>query len=181
MIGQKSNLQKVAKLLAEGKSVALFEGNPEAGPRALGHRSILFDPRNPDTKEIVNRIKKREWYRPFAGVILKEEFENYFETLGIINSPYMTINFDAKEHTKKLVPGIIHVDGTCRVQTVSDGTLYELLKLFYKKTKCPMILNTSFNLAGEALVQTKADAIRTFENSELDAIYFVDDEKLILK
>lgn len=180
-VGQKSNLQKVVKLLAEGKSVALFEGNPEAGPRALGHRSILFDPRNPDTKEIVNRIKKREWYRPFAGVILKEEFENYFETLGIINSPYMTINFDAKEHTKKLVPGIIHVDGTCRVQTVSDGTLYELLKLFYKKTKCPMILNTSFNLAGEALVQTKADALKTLENSELDAIYFVDDEKLILK
>jgi carbamoyltransferase len=180
-IGQKANLQKVVKLLTEGKSVAIFEGNPEAGPRALGHRSILFDPRNPDTKDIVNRIKKREWYRPFAGVILKEEFENYFDTVGVINSPYMTINFDAKEDTKELVPGIVHVDGTCRVQTVSEGTLYELLKLFYKKTKCPMILNTSFNLAGEALVQTKADAIRTFENSELDAVYFVDDGKLLLK
>ena len=180
-IGQKSNLSKVVKLLNEGKSVAIFEGAPEAGPRALGHRSILFDARDPDTKNIVNQIKRREWYRPFAGVILEEEFENYFETLELRSSPYMTINFDAKEHTKKLVPGVVHVDGTCRVQTVSNGTLYEILKLFHKKTKCPILLNTSFNLAGEALAQTKQDAINTFENSSLDALFFVDDGKLLVK
>jgi carbamoyltransferase len=93
----------------------------------------------------------------------------------------MTINFDAKDLTKDLVPGIIHVDGTCRAQTVNKGFLFDLLTLFNKKTKCPMLLNTSFNLAGEPLVQTKADAIKTFENSELDAIYFVDEERLLLK
>lgn len=179
--GKKCSLNGLVDLLDSGKSVAIFEGNPEAGPRALGHRSILFDPRNANAKQIVNRIKMREWYRPFAGVILESEFENYFETLGVFNSPYMTINFDAKEHTKQLVPGIIHVDGTCRIQTVSEGFLFDLLNAFYKKTKCPMILNTSFNLAGEPLVQTKADAIKTFENSELDAIYFVDDKRLLLK
>lgn len=180
-VGQKATLQKVVKLLAEGKSVAIFEGAPEAGPRALGHRSILFDPRNPNTKDIVNQIKRREWYRPFAGVILEEEFDNYFETVGIKSSPYMTINFDAKEHTRELVPGIVHVDGTCRVQTVREGTLYDLLKFFHKKTKCPILLNTSFNLAGEALVQTKQDAIRTFENSSLDALFFIDDGKILVK
>lgn len=180
-IGKKATLQNVAKLLIEGKSVAIFEGSPEAGPRALGHRSILFDARNPDTKNIVNQIKRREWYRPFAGVILQEEFANYFQSLGLESSPYMTINFDANENAKELVPGIIHVDGTCRVQTVNQGTLYDLLKIFHKKTKCPILLNTSFNLAGMPLVQSKQDAIWTFENSSLDAIFFVDDGKILVK
>lgn len=179
--GKKSDLNEVVELLASGKSVAIFEGNPEAGPRALGHRSILFDARNKKAKEIVNKIKNREWYRPFAGTILKSEFENYFETLGLSESPYMTINFDAKEQTKYLVPGIIHVDGTCRIQTVDNGFFYELLSAFHQKTGCPMLLNTSFNLAGEPLVQTKDDAIKTLESSELDAVYFVDEEKLFLK
>lgn len=179
--GTKANIAKIVSMLAEGKSVAIFEGNPEAGPRALGHRSILFDARNSNAKEIVNRIKKREWYRPFAGVVLESEFANYFETLGIRASPYMTINFDAKEETKQLVPGIIHVDGTCRIQTVHEGFLFDLLTAFYKKTKCPMILNTSFNLAGEPLVQTKAEAIETLKNSELDAIFFVEDGKILTK
>lgn len=173
--GEKATIDKVVDLLLEQKSVAIFEGLPEAGPRALGHRSILFDPRNPNAKDIVNKIKKREWYRPFAGIVLQEYFEEYFETHGIKTSPFMTINFDAKQKTKQYVPGIIHVDGTCRIQTVTEGTIYNLLNKFYKKTNCPMILNTSFNLAGEALVQTKKDAIYTLNNSSLDAVYFVDD------
>ncbi len=180
-VGTKANINKLVSLLESGKSVAIFEGHPEAGPRALGHRSILFDARNPRAKEIVNRIKKREWYRPFAGVILKSEFENYFHNLGLSESPYMTVNFDATEQTKQLVPGIIHVDGTCRIQTVSNGFLCDLLKAFHKKTNCPMMLNTSFNLAGEPLVQTKADAIKTFENSELDALFFVKEGKILTK
>ncbi len=179
--GKKANITKLVSMLIEGKSVAIFEGNPEAGPRALGHRSILFDARNPNAKEIVNRIKRREWYRPFAGVILESEFANYFETLDISSSPYMTINFDAKEETKQLVPGIIHVDGTCRIQTVNEGFLFDLITAFYKKTKCPMVLNTSFNLAGEPLVQTKAEAIETLQNSELDAIYFVEEDRILTK
>ncbi len=180
-LGKRSSIEEVCQLLIDQKSVAIFEGSPEVGPRALGHRSILFDARNPDAKEIVNKIKKREWYRPFAGVILEEELGNYFHNLNIKSSPYMTINFDAKENTKELVPGIIHVDGTCRIQTVNTGFLYNLLSHFYNKTDCPIIMNTSFNLAGSPLVQTKQDAIETLRNSGLDAIYFVETQTLVTK
>lgn len=179
--GQDSSIDEVCKLLINQKSVAIFQGSPEAGPRALGHRSILFDARNPDTKNIVNNIKKREWYRPFAGIVLEENFSEYFETLGIKSSPYMTINFEAKKHTAEIVPGVIHVDNTCRVQTVSNGFLYELLSKFNDETGCPILLNTSFNLAGKPLVQTKKDAIETFESSSLDALYFIDDNKILKK
>jgi carbamoyltransferase len=178
-IGKKSNIKEVCNLLANKKSVAIFEGSPEAGPRALGHRSILFDPRHPDAKQIVNNIKKREWYRPFAGVVLKTEFKKYFETLGLKESPHMTINFNVLPKIK--IPGVVHVDNTCRVQTVSEGFLYQLLKQFYVDTKCPILLNTSFNLAGEALVQTQEDALLTLKNSSLDAIYFVDEKKIVMK
>ncbi len=92
----------------------------------------------------------------------------------------MTINFDCKEQTKNFVPGIIHVDNTCRIQTVSNGFLYQLLNKFYEKTNCPMLLNTSFNLAGEALVQTKKDAIHTYESSALDAICFVEKNEIFI-
>ena len=178
-IGQSSCIDEICDMLIDQKSVALFEGAPEAGPRALGHRSILFDPRNKNGKDIVNQIKKREWYRPFAGIILESEFEKYFETLGIKSSPYMTINFDGKKGTKEFVPAIMHVDNSCRVQTVSEGFLFKLLTRFYEKTGCPMLLNTSFNLAGEALVQTKSDALHTLYNSKLNAVYFVDDNRLV--
>lgn len=180
-IGVNSNIEEVCDLLINQKSVAIFEGNPESGPRALGHRSILFDPRNIDAKEIVNKIKKREWFRPFAGTIIESEFSNYFHNQGLESSPYMTINFECKNIAKVLVPGIIHVDNTCRIQTVNQGFLHDLLCLFYKKTGCPMLLNTSFNLAGQPLVQTKKDAIEVLNNSVLDSVYFVDDKKIVKK
>jgi carbamoyltransferase len=179
--GKLADINELVDLLIEQKSLAIFEGNPEAGPRALGRRSILFDPRNPEAKKIVNHIKKREWYRPFAGMILKSEFKKYFETLDLDESPYMTINFEALPGVQDKIPGVIHVDNTCRVQTVSEGFIHQLLKQFYLKTGCPVLLNTSFNLAGEALVQTKHDALMTLKNSTLDAVYFVDDRKLIIK
>jgi len=181
IFGESADIDDIVELLINKKSVAIFEGNPESGPRALGHRSIVFDARVLNAKELVNRVKKREWYRPFAGVILESKFSEYFETLGMKNSPYMTVNFDALNHTKKIVPGIIHVDNTCRIQTVSEGFLFDLLTKFYEKTKCPMLLNTSFNLAGEPLVQTKSDALNTLKNSVLDAVYFVDDKKIVMK
>ena len=177
--GITKELDDITDLLIKGKSVGIFEGKPEAGPRALGHRSILFDPRNKDAKNLVNKIKKREWYRPFAGIILEEYFEDYFHTLGYKKSEYMTINFDAKTHTKDIVPGIIHVDNTCRIQTVNSGSLYELLKDFYNKTGCPMLLNTSLNLAGQPLVQTKNESIEVLKTSDLDYIYFVEDKILV--
>lgn len=178
-IGVQTNLDEICSMLVNQKSIAIFEGNPEAGPRALGHRSILFDARNIQAKKIVNKIKNREWYRPFAGIILQEYFSEYFECLDLKESPYMTINFDCKPHTKEFVPGIIHVDNTCRVQTVSSGFLYNLLTKFYNKTGCPMLLNTSFNLAGKPLVQTKQDAIDTLESSALDLICFIEADKLL--
>ena len=169
--GKAATIKDVLKLLLDQQIVALFEGAPEAGPRALGHRSLLFDPRNPKGKEIINTVKKREWYRPFAGVILYEHFEEYFETLGLKESPYMTLNFKCKR--SKEIPAIVHVDNTCRVQTIKRGFLYDLLKLFYKETGCPILLNTSLNLAGQPLVQTKTEAVEAFKN-----IYFIEDRKL---
>ena len=177
---KRTNIDEVCDLLINQKSVAIFEGCPESGPRALGHRSILFDSRNNNAKNIVNKIKKREWYRPFAGVILQEDFEEYFYTEGLQKSEYMTISFDAKDNAKNILSGIIHIDNTCRIQTVSDGFLYKLLKLFKSKTQCPALLNTSFNLAGKPLVQTKQNAVDTFNTSLLDCLFFVD-ENIIYK
>ena len=179
--GIKATIEDVCKLLINQKSVAIFEGAAEAGPRALGHRSILFDPRNKNCKNIVNKIKNREWYRPFAGVILKKEFKKYFNTLSLDESNNMTINFKCKKNTVKLFPGVVHVDNSCRVQTVSSGFLYDLLKQFNKLTKCPILLNTSLNLAGEPLVNTKEETLLLLNKSKLDAIYFVDEKKLIQK
>jgi carbamoyltransferase len=180
-LGKKSSLEEIVQLLIQQKSVAIFENEPESGPRALGHRSILFDARNKNSKNIVNLIKKREWYRPFAGIILDTEFDKYFYNLNIKDSPYMTINFECLPGVKEFVPGIIHVDNTCRIQTINQGFVYDLLKCFFEKTGCPMILNTSFNIAGEPLIQTKKQAIDMLNQTELDYVYFVDENKLVSK
>ena len=160
--------------ILDQKAVAIFQGESEYGPRALGNRSILFDPRNPDVKDIMNGIKKREWYRPFAGTILLEHAHDYFEMLTIKESPYMSYAIPAKPLAKQTVPGIIHVDGTCRIQTVTQKQnkhFYDLIKLFYDKTGVPILFNTSFNLAGETLVQTLEDAKYTIMRSAIDFIY----------
>ena len=178
---QITNKEEAIDLILQQEIVAIFQGHSEWGPRALGNRSLLFDPRNKDGKDIVNKVKNREWYRPFAGVILKKEFKKYFNTLSLDESNNMTINFKCKKNTAKLFPGVVHVDNSCRVQTVSSGFLYDLLKQFNKLTKCPILLNTSLNLAGEPLVNTKEEALLLLNKSKLDAIYFVDEKKLIQK
>ena len=175
------SVEDICDLLIAGKSVAIFEGQPEAGPRALGHRSILFNPMFKNGKDIVNKIKKREWYRPFAGVILEEFFTDYFHTLGLKNSPDMTISFECKEKVLEIAPAVVHVDNTCRVQTVKDGFLHTLITAFYNKTKCPLLLNTSLNLAGEPLIQTKKEARHLLQSSSLDALYYVDEGQGLLK
>ncbi len=177
--GEPSSAKEIAQLLANGRSIAIYDGNPEAGPRALGHRSILFDPRKADSRDKLNLIKKREWYRPFAGIILEEHFYEYFETMGVTSSPNMTINFKALQRAKDECPGIIHVDGTCRMQTVSEGFLRDVLVEFDMLTGTPVLFNTSFNLAGEALVHTKEDALETLGDSMLDYVYFVQDNSLV--
>lgn len=175
--GKKTTILEVCKLLEKKKSVAIFDGNPEAGPRALGHRSILFDARVKNGKDIINKIKKREWYRPFAGVILKKFLYKHFTKLPIKESPYMTVNFHCK--TPSLFPAIVHKDDTSRLQTVERGELFKILSLFNKRNKCPILLNTSLNLAGQPLVHNVNDAINILKNSKLDAIYFVQQKKLL--
>ena len=168
------DVEFVAKLLDEGKTVGLYYGGCEYGPRALGNRSILYDPRDPNGKDYVNMVKNREWYRPFAGTILVEHFEEWFETRGLKESPFMMYAMKCKEDKKDLIPSIIHVDGTCRIQTVSkkqNKYYYELIEAFYKRTGIPILFNTSFNLGGEAMVETVQDAIDTVSRSKIDYLY----------
>lgn len=175
--GKTAITKDIAKLLYENKSVAIYTGLPEAGQRALGNRSILFNALNPDAKDIVNKIKKREWYRPFAAIVLEEDASQYFEMGNIKSSPWMTISFPVKTD---IISGVTHVDNTCRIQTVSqeDKHLYDLLVEFKKLSGHGIILNTSFNLAGEPLVETPEDAFRTLNNCCLDYLWFEETNQL---
>lgn len=181
--GLDTSYKDISLLLNNNKSVAIYYKLAEAGPRALGHRSILFDARNPSAKDLVNIIKKREWYRPFAAACLKEDAEKYFDLHDNIGYEFMTINADANDLAKKEIPGVLHVDGTCRIQIVKDESepLYKLLKEFKKLTGVGVLLNTSFNLAGEALVETPGDAINTFNNSDLHCLWFPEIGKSLIK
>jgi carbamoyltransferase len=172
--GSKASTTDVVELLMAQKSVAVYYGKSEAGPRALGHRSILFDARNPNAKELVNKVKKREWYRPFAAICLREDAEKYFELNDYENSRFMTVNFDAKDIAKEDIPGVLHVDNTSRIQLIEDESepCYQLLVELKKRTGIGVLLNTSFNLAGKPLVETPEDAIWTLNNSPLDAVWF---------
>lgn len=172
----------VVNLILNQKSVAIYNGLAEAGPRALGNRSILFDARNKDAKAIVNLIKKREWYRPFAAAVLEEDSSRYF-TMTTKDSPYMTISFATMDDVRDVIPGVVHVDGSCRVQTVSPDNehLYNILKIFKEKTGHGILLNTSFNLAGEPLVESPEEALSILKRSTLDAVWFPEISKVVLK
>ena len=165
--------EAIDKIL-EHQIVAIFQDSSEYGPRALGNRSLLFDPRNKNGKDIVNKIKKRDWFRPFAGTVLLEHARDWFEMGTIKESPYMSYAIPVKEEKKKIIPSITHVDGTCRIQTLTieqNENFYELIKLFYSKTNVPILFNTSFNLGGEPLVETKEDALDTLKRSNIDYLY----------
>jgi carbamoyltransferase len=167
--GVDSSLTDIAKLLYDNKSVAVYTGLAEAGQRALGNRSILFNALNAGAKDIVNKIKRREWYRPFAAVVLEEDAELYFDMGRTKKNLFMTQSFDVKTD---LIPGVTHVDNTCRVQTVSEGYLYDLLVEFKKLSGHGILLNTSFNLAGKPLVETPKQALETLNTSVLDYLWF---------
>ena len=172
--GTKATSYDVAKLLDDQKIVAVFNGQAEAGPRSLGNRSLLFDARNPDAKDIINSTKGREWYRPVACSILKESAKDYFEMYNLEESPHMTISFTVRKEKKQIIPGVIHVDNSCRIQTVDTEIehFYKLLKDFEKITGVPVLLNTSFNIAGKPLVETVSDAIDTFKETNIDVLWF---------
>jgi carbamoyltransferase len=176
------DLDEVIDLLVGRKQiVAIFQNESEWGPRALGNRSILFDPRHWDAKNIVNEVKKREDYRPFAGTVMAEHADEYFEMLQLPDSPWMSFAIQAKKKAYTDIPTLVHADGTCRIQTVTreqNKNYYELIEQFYKVTDVPIIFNTSFNLAGEPLVETIYDAIDTCNRTEINYLYVPEDQDI---
>ena len=165
-------INKIVDKIIEGKVVAIHNGRSESGPRALGNRSILCDPRSGIVKKFLNKLKDREWYRPFAPVVLEDQVEDWFEG-NIENSPYMLDIVKFKNNREELCPAVSHVDNTGRIQTVSKNTnnrLYELVNTFYKRTGVPILLNTSFNFH-EPIVETPEDALRTFNKIGIDVLF----------
>ena len=163
---------EVAKRLADGEVVAWFQGRSEFGPRALGNRSILAHPGKAEMVDHLNlRVKGRERFRPFAPTILAEEAQRFFDR--VCPSPYMSFTVPVRSDAKSDIPAVTHVDGTSRLQTLTreDNPLfYELLARFRQVTGLPLVLNTSFNLAGEAIVETPSDALSSFLDSPMDAL-----------
>ena len=173
---------EVAQLIKDRNIVTIFQGRSEGGPRALGNRSILYDPTDPDGKDFVNIVKGREWFRPFAASILKEHAKEWFDMKGLKESPYMMYALEVSDEHIGEIPAVTHVDGTCRIQTVSklDNTgYYALIKEFYKLTGVPLLFNTSFNLGGEPLVETIDDAFFTLRRSKLEYLYLPELGKLV--
>lgn len=159
-IGGEPRIAEAVAALARGEVIGWAHGRAEFGPRALGNRSLLADPRGPEVKDRVNRIKKRELFRPFAPAILADHAASHFD-MPVRTAPYM--QFTAPVLRPDLFPAISHVDGTARVQTVthSDNPVFcRLLEAFYAETGCPMLLNTSLNIKGEPLVNDREDADR---------------------
>lgn len=162
-------IKKVAELLNQGKIVAWFQGRSEFGPRALGSRSILMSPCDAKNKNILNeRVKHREPWRPFAGVILRDHLDDFVEE-GVDN-PYMLFSQFVRHDKQRMIPAITHEDGTCRLQTVSDGPLAQLLQEMWNLCGVPVLLNTSFNDNGMPIVETPDDATKAFMSMDIDAL-----------
>lgn len=164
-IDRELDIESAARALAEGEVIAVANGRAEFGPRALGNRSLICDPRGQHMKDKVNNIKKRDLFRPFAPVVLEEHAGIYFE-MPVARSPYM--QFTAPCRDSAAYPAICHVDGSSRVQTLrqeQNPQFHELLTEFHRRTGCPMLLNTSLNIKGEPLVDTWEHAQRFSEKS----------------
>jgi carbamoyltransferase len=185
---------RVADLLAEGNVVGWFQGRMEFGPRALGSRSILGDPRRPDMQSVINRkVKFREGFRPFAPAVLREHASEWFACAADEDSPYMLLVCPVAERRRRRlseaessapgieklkaqrseIPAVTHVDGSARIQTVDlarHGPYRRLIEAFYSRTGCPVVINTSFNLGWEPIVNTPREAYETFMSSDIDAL-----------
>ena len=165
----------VIELLTKEKIVSVFGGGSESGRRALGNRSILCDPTNPDMKDIINeKVKHRQWFRPFAPSILREEVSKWFEY--DVDSPYMTTVLEWKDEVKDKVPAVVHLNGTARLQTVTENDnewYYNFIKKFGDKTGVPILLNTSFN-DREPIVETPEHAVNCYMGTDIDYLYFYD-------
>jgi carbamoyltransferase len=192
ILSDKQLTEQTATALADGKAVGWMQGRMEFGPRALGNRSILGDPRSPKMQSLLNlKVKYRESFRPFAPSVLREHVNDWFEM--DVDSPYMLLVADVqKKHRRAMtaaeqalfgidklnvprskLPAVTHVDYSARVQTVHKETnprYHALISAFYKKTKCPVVVNTSFNVRGEPLVMTPEDAFRCFMGTEIEVL-----------
>jgi carbamoyltransferase len=161
-----------AEMLAGGKILGWFQGRMEFGPRALGARSILADPRDPEMNvKVNNAVKFREWWRPFAPSMLAESAGEYIESAT--DSPFMILTAQVRPEKRKTIPSVTHVDGSARPQTVErdvNPLYWRLIHEFGARTGVPVVMNTSFNLRGEPIVCTPTDAIRTFFSSGMDAL-----------
>ncbi len=167
--------------IAKQQIVGMFQGESEMGPRALGNRSLLFDPTNPNAKNIVNEIKEREDFRPFAGSMLLEYFDDYFITSTLEESPNMSYAIPVRKEKVQHISSIVHHDYTCRIQTVTEEqnkNYYNLLKAWHEESECPIVFNTSFNLGGEAMVETIEDAMDTCKRSMVNFIYVPEDQDI---
>ena len=177
-----ATIKDIATIISKGNIIAIAQGRSEIGPRALGNRSILFDPRVKDGKDIVNRVKKREYFRPFAGTVLLEHARDWFDMDRLEESPFMMYAVDVLPEKRDLIPSIVHIDGTCRIQTVTreqNKHYYDLISEFYKLTGVPILFNTSFNLAGDTMVDTIEDGLWTLRNSEIEYMYLPEINSLI--
>ena len=179
VLDETSLLERVSSAISSGLVVGWYQGRMEWGPRALGHRSILGDPRRRDMKDILNlKIKRRESFRPFAPSVLQEETENWFELDSPLDAvvPYMMQVFPIIEDKRSLIPAVTHIDGTGRLQTVNEadnGRYYRLIRTFFKHTGVPMILNTSFN-ENEPIVCTPRQALDCFLRTRMDLLVLDD-------
>lgn len=170
--------EAAAELLAAGKLVGWFQGRTELGPRALGHRSLLADPRNLALRHELNRrVKHREPFRPFAAAVLEEAAEDWFQLPNgrpgaSASRDLMLLAYPVESQARPLIPAVVHRDGTCRIQSVSrrDHPLFHrLIQAFARRTSVPLVLNTSFN-DSEPIVHTPEDALSTYRKSGLDAL-----------
>ena len=162
----------VARAISENKIIGWFQGRMEFGPRALGNRSILANPINPQMKDLLNaKVKKRESFRPYAPAVLEERVSEFFE--GGQFSPFMLLSGVVKEDKKDIIPSVTHIDKTARLQTVnknSNPRFWQLIREFENITGVPVLINTSFNLRGEPIVCTPEDAISCFTRSQMDCL-----------
>jgi len=164
-------LDATCTLLEQGNVLAWFQGAMEFGPRALGNRSIIADPRSRDARKRVNDLKDRFAFQPFAGSILAEEVADYFDTPSS-GSPFMTFCYPVHENKRDVIPAIVHEDGTCRIQAVTseNGRWYRLIKRFFDRTGVPCLLDTSFNGRGEPIVENPQQALAALKAMRLDGL-----------
>jgi carbamoyltransferase len=164
---------EAAALLARSKIVGWFQGRAEVGPRALGARSILADPRRAEMKDIVNaEVKHREGFRPFAPSVLDEKGSEYFD--GYYPNPFMLLVLPIRKEKQAVIPAVTHVDGTGRLQSVDrqgNPFFHRLIEEFERRTGVPVVLNTSFNLRGEPIVHRPAEALTDYLNTGMDALF----------